>query len=194
MNKKLVAMLSALSLCVTVTACSKSEDNTKSQSSTNKTSINIESLDNESVSDPDTYIKLGAETTVEGQGAEVSNNKVTITKAEQGIRFINSMYGELFRIADGEKIKIKYSDGEEQERVCRYIDEYHTEVGNNLYHICQFAEIMERNGSEYTPVEPETVQAEEKEQGQEEKTEGTLELKTRFGNTQNVTLEVQQKK
>lgn len=81
MNKKLVAMLSALSLCVTVTACSKSEDNTKSQSSTNKTSINIESLDNESVSDPDTYIKLGVETTVEGQGAEVSNNKVTITKA-----------------------------------------------------------------------------------------------------------------
>lgn len=81
MNKKLVALLSALSLCVTVTACSKSEDNTKSQSSTNKTSINIESLDNESVSDPDTYIKLGTETTVEGQGAEVSNNKVTITKA-----------------------------------------------------------------------------------------------------------------
>ena len=81
MNKKLVAMLSALSLCVTVTACSKSEENTKSQSSTNKTSINIESLDNESVSDPDTYIKLGTETTVEGQGAEVSNNKVTITKA-----------------------------------------------------------------------------------------------------------------
>lgn len=81
MNKKLVAMLSALSLCVTVTACSKSEDNTKSKSSTNKTSINIESLDNESVSDPDTYIKLGTETTVEGQGAEVLNNKVTITKA-----------------------------------------------------------------------------------------------------------------
>lgn len=81
MNKKLVAMMSALSLCVTVTACSKSEDNTKSQSNTNKTSINIESLENESVSDPDTYIKLGTEITVEGQGAEVSNNKVTITKA-----------------------------------------------------------------------------------------------------------------
>ena len=81
MNKKLVAMLSALSLCVTVTACSKNEDNTKLQSNTNKTSINIESLENESVSDPDTYIKLGTETTIEGQGAEVSNNKVTITKA-----------------------------------------------------------------------------------------------------------------
>ena len=81
MNKKLVAMLSALSLCVTVTACSKNEANTKLQSNTNKTSINIESLENESVSDPDTYIKLGTETTIEGQGAEVSNNKVTITKA-----------------------------------------------------------------------------------------------------------------
>ena len=46
MNKKLVAMLSALSLCVTVTACSKNEDNTKLQSNTNKTSINIESLEN----------------------------------------------------------------------------------------------------------------------------------------------------
>ena len=81
MNKKLVAMLSALSLCVTVTACSKNEDSTKSQSNTNKTSINIESLEKESVSEPDTYIKLGTETTIEGQGAEVSNNKVTITKA-----------------------------------------------------------------------------------------------------------------
>ena len=31
---------------------------------------------------------------------------------------------------------------------CRYIDEYHVEVGtgwDNLYHICQFAEMMERN-------------------------------------------------
>ncbi len=113
-----------------------------------------------------------------------------ISNAEKGIRFINSRYDELFRIADGEKIKIKHSDGEEQEYVCRYIDEYHTEVGNHLYHICQFAEIMERNGSEYTPVEPEPVQTEEKEQGQEEKTEGTLELKTQFGTTENVTLTV----
>ena len=113
-----------------------------------------------------------------------------ISKAEKGIRFINSRYDELFHIADGEKIKIRYSGGGEQERVCRYIDEYHTEVGNNLYHICQFAEIMERNGSEYTPVEPETVQAEEKEQAQENKTEGTLELKTQFGTTESVTLTV----
>lgn len=113
-----------------------------------------------------------------------------IRKAEKGIRFINSRYSELFRIADGEKIEVTNSVGEKSEYVCRYIDEYHTEVGNNLYYICQFAEIMERNGSEYTPVEPETVQAEEKEQAQENKTEGTLELKTQFGTTENVTLTV----
>lgn len=113
-----------------------------------------------------------------------------IKEAEKGIRFINSRYSELFRIADGEKITITNAMGEKSERVCRYIDEYHTEVGNHLYHICQFAEIMERNGSEYAPVEPETVQAEEKEPEQEEKAEGILELKTKFGTTENVTLTV----
>ena len=39
-------------------------------------------------------------------------------------------------------------------------------------------------------MEPETVQAQEKEQAQENKTEGTLELKTQFGTTENVTLTV----
>lgn len=113
-----------------------------------------------------------------------------IKEAEKGIRFINSRYSELFRIADGEKIVITDARGEKSECVCRYIDEYHTEVDNHLYHICQFAEIMERNGSEYAPAEPETGQTEEKEQEQEEKTEGTLELKTSFGTTENVTLTV----
>ena len=113
-----------------------------------------------------------------------------IGEAEKGIRFINSRYKELFRIADGEKITVTDAMGEKSEHVCRYIDEYHTEVGNSLYHICQFAEVMERNGSEYAPVEAETKQTEEKEQGQEEKTDGTLELKTHFGTTENVTLTV----
>ena len=118
-----------------------------------------------------------------------------IKEAEKGIRFIDSRYNELFRIADGGKINIRYAGGDQKDYVCRYIDEYHTEVGYNLYHICQFAENMERCGSEYTPVEtapvePEPVQTEEKEQEQEEKTEGTLELKTQFGTTENVTLTV----
>lgn len=78
-----------------------------------------------------------------------------IKSAEKGIRFIDSGYNELFRIADGEKIVITDAAGEKSERICRYIDEYHTEVGDNLFHICQFAELMERNGSSYEPKQTE---------------------------------------
>lgn len=69
--------------------------------------------------------------------------------AEKGIRFIDEHYNELFRIADGEKIVITDSLGKTEERTCRYIDEYHTEVGSQLYHICQFAELMKGMGSTY---------------------------------------------
>lgn len=74
-----------------------------------------------------------------------------IQKTKKGIAFIDSSYHELFHIADGEKIVITDALGEKSERVCRYIDEYHTEIGSNLYHICQFAEIMERSGAAYRP-------------------------------------------
>lgn len=113
-----------------------------------------------------------------------------IKNAEKGIRFINSRYKELFRIADGEKITITDALGEKSECICRYIDEYHMEVYKHLYHICQFAEIMEQKGSKYAPVEPKKEKTEEKEQVQKEKTEGTLELQTHFGTTKNVTLTV----
>lgn len=73
-------------------------------------------------------------------------------KAEKGIRFIDSSYKELFRIPDGGKIKIRYAWGEEAVRTCRYVDDYHVEVGDNLYHICEFAERMEQNGHTYEPI------------------------------------------
>jgi hypothetical protein len=73
-----------------------------------------------------------------------------VTDAE--IRFIDSGYKEQFRIPNGGQIKIRYSWGEEQLRTCRYIDDYHVEVGNNLYHICEFAELMERGGHTCEPV------------------------------------------
>ena len=73
-------------------------------------------------------------------------------EAERGIRFIDSHYKELFRIPDGGKIKIHYSWNEDQVRTCRYIDDYHVEVGDNLYHICEFAERMEQNGNTVIPL------------------------------------------
>ena len=72
--------------------------------------------------------------------------------AEKGIRFIDSHYKELFRIPDGGKIKIRYSWNEERVRTCRYIDNYHVEIGNNLYHICEFAELVEHGGHTCEPV------------------------------------------
>ena len=77
-----------------------------------------------------------------------------IRQARRGIRFITPNYEEKFRIADGDKIRITLSDGEQIERSCRYIDDYHVEVGDNLFHICEFAERMEQNGSKVIPLRP----------------------------------------
>lgn len=69
-----------------------------------------------------------------------------LTQAQRGIRFITPDYKEKFRIADGDKIRIVRSDGEKNDRVCRYIDETHFELGEGsmgLFHICEFAEKME---------------------------------------------------
>ena len=71
-----------------------------------------------------------------------------LTNAQRGIRFITPDYKEKFRIADGDKIRIIRSDGEKNDRVCRYIDETHFELGEGsmgLFHICEFAEKMEES-------------------------------------------------
>ena len=73
------------------------------------------------------------------------------------IRFIDSHYKDLFKIPDGGYIKMQYSNGEETAKKCTFIDEYHTQVGFNVFHICQFAEVMERNGTKYQP-EPEMME------------------------------------
>ena len=78
-----------------------------------------------------------------------------ITQAKQGIRFIDPHYKELFRIPDGGKIVITTAWGEKFEHTCRYIDEAHLELdsgrGGDIYHICEFAERMEKNGAAYEP-------------------------------------------
>ena len=67
------------------------------------------------------------------------------------IRFIDSSYNELFRIPDGGYITVKTRDGAVTDRKCKYIDDYHTQIGYNVFHICQFAELMERGGNIYRP-------------------------------------------
>ena len=103
-----------------------------------------------------------------------------IREAEKGIRFIDSRYNELFRIADGEGIKVRDAWGHTSESTCRYIDEYHTEIANTLFHICQYAELMEQLGSVYTPAGPGTGRTDEK----------ILEFEHWTGTTEQVTVDV----
>ena len=73
-----------------------------------------------------------------------------LEQAKQGIRFITPSYDEKFRIRDGDSIRVITSGGQQQNLSCRYIDETHFEAGSirgtNVYHICEFAEIMEKTG------------------------------------------------
>ncbi len=82
-----------------------------------------------------------------------------IKNAEKGIRFINSNYKTLFTIPDGDTIQITLDNGEQYTRICRYVDDYHFQTINgfeekyvNLFHICQFAELMEKNGNTVVPL------------------------------------------
>lgn len=70
------------------------------------------------------------------------------------IRFITSDYKERFRIPDGDSIRITTPDGTHDDRPCRYIDDCHLELGPGwrVFHICEFAELMERNGNTVIPL------------------------------------------
>lgn len=70
----------------------------------------------------------------------------------RGIRFITPNYDEVFRIPDGDRIRITDANGSHRDMTCRYIDQYHLEVGKNQYHICEFAELMEQNGNTVIPL------------------------------------------
>ena len=76
-----------------------------------------------------------------------------LERSKKGIRFIDSKYNDLFRIPDGGLVQIEYPNDKPKQCVCRYIDPYHVEIHNDLYHICEFAERMEHIGANYKPVE-----------------------------------------
>lgn len=75
---------------------------------------------------------------------------------ERSIRFITSNYDELFRLPDGGKVRIEYPD-QSFIAPCTYIDDYHAQIGGEVYHICQFAELLERGKGKASP-EPEMLQ------------------------------------
>lgn len=50
------------------------------------------------------------------------------------IRFIDSHYKDLFHIPDGSCVQIHYPD-ETVVKPCTFIDEYHTQIGYNVFHM-----------------------------------------------------------
>ncbi len=73
-------------------------------------------------------------------------------QAEKGIRFITLDGKEKFRVADGDMVRIITSEGGHFDRMARYVDESHAEIGGSFYHIREFAEWMEQSGSQVIPL------------------------------------------
>lgn len=78
-------------------------------------------------------------------------NVVAYPSEERSIRFIDSSYHELFTLPDGGNITITTASGEKLVKSCRYIDDYHAVIGKAVYHICQFAKMLERIGATCAP-------------------------------------------
>ena len=68
------------------------------------------------------------------------------------IKFITPDYKELFKISDLESVSIAYPNNENSVFVCRYIDDTHFYLGETVYHICQFAELIGKLGAKVTMV------------------------------------------
>ena len=78
---------------------------------------------------------------------KIKNEVKPLEDARKDIRFIDSRYNELFRIKDGENIKFTSGyDGKESIAKCRWIDECHTKIGSEYYHVDEWAEVCARNG------------------------------------------------
>ena len=70
---------------------------------------------------------------------------------EKRVRFIDSNYNELFSVMDGGTVYLTYADGEKAERTCKYLDPTHFDDGHHCWHICEFAERMEKSQTRYAP-------------------------------------------
>lgn len=91
MKKKLITIMLVLSLCGSVVGCTKQSSVTTTNVSTTQTAvtsdakilsnINISSGKTESVGEANTFIELGENVTVKGEGVTVDNKKITITSA-----------------------------------------------------------------------------------------------------------------
>lgn len=71
----------------------------------------------------------------------------------QMIRFIDTRYNDLFTLKDGGLITETGFDGRTSTHQCYYLDEYHTKIGRNVFHIHEYAKRMEAIGARYFPAQ-----------------------------------------
>ena len=77
-------------------------------------------------------------------------------QAERGISFLDEHYEERFRLPDGGRMRVTYANDDRQDFVCRYVDDYHFEMGtgsDTCCHINQFAEKMAQCGCLVEPLD-----------------------------------------
>lgn len=70
------------------------------------------------------------------------------------IRFIDTRYNDLFTLQDGGLITEMRLDGTTNTYQCYYLDDYHTKIGRNVFHIHEYAKHMEAIGARYFPTQP----------------------------------------
>ena len=76
-----------------------------------------------------------------------------LKNAERGICFVDPQGKTLFRIPDGDSIRVLRPDGTQHDHICQYIDDHRAEIGSgHLYGIVQFAQQMEQTGSTFVPL------------------------------------------
>jgi hypothetical protein len=87
------------------------------------------------------------------QKAVQAISEAVMPDARRDIIFRDHNYKEAFRIKDGDSIKITVAyDGEEIVRKCRFLDEYHMNVGSSCYHMDEFMEKMKKVGNTYEQI------------------------------------------
>ena len=77
-------------------------------------------------------------------------------QAERGISFLDEHCEERFRLPDGGRMRVTYANDDRQDFVCRYVDDYHFEMGtgsDTCCHINQFAEKMAQCGCLVEPLD-----------------------------------------
>lgn len=73
---------------------------------------------------------------------------------QNGARFIDCEYHELFRLPPGEKLHLRFFDGREMDAAVKALDEYHVEVSRIPFHICEYAERCRELGIVIRPQNP----------------------------------------